>query len=100
MPRVLRPRERGAPRGLKDWVKTRPPVVQALAAEFPPGCVVTDPQGDDWYVMGYGEPDHVILVPFWPWPGEDRYARAMSERQVAHAAHLRDGSARVRRQEH
>lgn len=40
--RVLRPRDRGVPAALQDWIKTRPPEIQALAAEFPPGIVVTD----------------------------------------------------------
>jgi hypothetical protein len=96
--RRLRPRERDAPPAMREWVVSRPASVQALIAEFPPGCVITDDHDDDWYVLGYTEDDRLIIVPFWPWPGEDRYDHALRNKQYAHAAHLRDGSVRVKRQ--
>jgi hypothetical protein len=83
---------------MREWVVSRPASIQALIREFPPGCVITDHDDDDWYVLGYTEDDRLIIVPFWPWPGHDRYERALAAKRYAHAAHLRDGSVPVKRQ--
>jgi hypothetical protein len=66
-----------------EWLGSRPPVVKALAAEFPLGTVITDWYGDDWYVIGWNESDCVIISPIWP--GGNDYDASMMQRRTAHA---------------
>jgi len=49
----------------EDWLASRPASVQALAKRFPiPGRIIID--GTAHYILGYSEPDGLILSPINP----------------------------------
>lgn len=72
----------------EEWLQTRPPVIQALAREFPPHTSIVV-EGESHYVIGWNEEDMVIISPVNP--SED-YAGAVAAQQYVCAAHLRKGS--------
>jgi hypothetical protein len=85
--------------GFKAWIASRPPEVRKLAAEFPIGTVITDNDGNDFYVIGWGETedgraDTLLISPIWV--GEN-YDMAMLMKHQCHAHHLRDEPRRVKR---
>ncbi len=65
---------------MKDWLDTRPPAIQVLAEQFPPGSLVLM-YGNVFYIVGYTENnsgnDLIIstLNPF------DDYEKAVETRQ-------------------
>jgi hypothetical protein len=73
---------------LDDWLATRPPSVQALAREFPPGCCLQFADGERRYVCGYTEDDILIVsrISF-----VDNWEGAMMTKEYLDAALLRDG---------
>lgn len=87
----------------KEWMESRPDNIKALAAEYPMGSVITDHEGKDWYVIGWGETEPcehgqhgaVIISPIWPDQGS--YDAAMKARQYIHAHHIADGEATIRK---
>ncbi len=51
---------------IRDWISTRPPAVQALAAEFPPGAYFDVEDTDDeidgrLFIVGWTEDDRIML---------------------------------------
>lgn len=76
----------------QEWLKTRPPEIQALCAEFPLGTEIpkslTEAKDDhQWMVIGYGDNDNLVIS--YLDPTED-YHRSMEVRERIHAQHLRD----------
>lgn len=77
------------------WLKAKCGDVTELCTEFPIGTVISDPAGDDWYVVGWQQAGVAVLVcP--QWPPNDRTAAFPLIRQW-HINHLREPSAQVRR---
>jgi len=69
----------------QEWLKTRPPCIQALAAEFPLDYLVLL-DGRVHYILGYTEGDMLMLSPVDP--GVD-YEAAMARMIYLCASHLR-----------
>lgn len=76
----------GLARAFQDWLATRPPVIQALAREFPINTYFVI-GGRHMHVLGWNEGDMVLLTPFHP--AED-YDAARVACQHVHAQCLRD----------
>lgn len=84
------------------WREARPPAILEIAHAFPIGTVVTDYEGVDWYVIGWGETspcEHgqtgaLIISPVSPY---DDYDESIKRRQWIHVHHITDGEATVRR---
>ncbi len=71
----------------KAWLATQPKRVKQLAKEFPPG---TEFAVDEtrYYVIGYQEPDTLIISKHNP---ALDYQAATRDKQMIHAEHLRKG---------
>jgi hypothetical protein len=67
----------------RKWLASRPPVVQALAEEFPAGSVFKREGFPDYYLLGWTENDLLIVSKIDPAMDYDG-ARACQEYMHAH----------------
>lgn len=70
----------------QEWLATRPPEIQKLAREFPPGSEVTV-SGKAYYVVSYADNDVIGITPF---PPGSCFDLAIENRQHVHAKCLRE----------
>lgn len=69
-----------AKRAYQYWLSTRPKCVQRMARKFPPGCTfVLDEDGTRRFLVGYQEPDHLIVSTINP---QVDYAGAYASREL------------------
>lgn len=73
------------------WLESQPDPVRQLAAEFPIGSVLSV-KGGTWYVIGWSEGDELFISQ--TWLGDD-YDKAIEERELIHASHVRNGQVPV-----
>jgi hypothetical protein len=77
----------------EEWLKTRPPQVQALAAEFPLDYIIPQKltaklsKDRQYFVIGWTEDDHLIISHIDPFLD---YDEGLNNRQYLCAAHLRE----------
>jgi len=71
-----------------EWLSARPESVQKFAAEFPPGCVVTGPDGCRFFVIGWTEKDMLIVSEYNP-STDEGYAMAIANKEYLCAKHVR-----------
>lgn len=70
---------------MEEWLSTRPRCVQEMAREFPPGASFIM-AGVLHYIVGYREPDVLMVSPFNP---AVDYDRALAHKKYMCAEHLR-----------
>ena len=69
----------------EEWLATRPEFIQKLAAEFPLGSMF-ELDGATMFLVGYGEPDHLLISHINP---SVDYDGALESRVVLCASHCR-----------
>lgn len=74
------------------WLATRPPAVQALIREFPPGTLIQYADGSPFgFVASYLESADGLMVGISPHNPHEDYKASQAEKDFVCAEHLRDG---------
>ena len=72
---------------IQTWIATRPECVQEMARKFPHGSAVMMPEGRTAWLVGWSEPDSLLLS--FTSPHED-YDRAVKERFPVCCSHFEE----------